>query len=127
MPLKDALMKLNRTTKQKPEGGNSKNMKTAEEILTPYIETPFRHTKIVEADNALHAMKLYASQFDGDKSKWIPVSEKTPPDYQRVFFFDTRDNQIQIGFFVWSQTPVSYVSHWRELFEIPSAVGAFAH
>jgi len=31
-------------------------MKTKEEILAPYIEVPFRHTKIVEADNALKAM-----------------------------------------------------------------------
>lgn len=39
-------------------------MKTAEEILAKYVETPFRHTKIVDADNALKAMEEYAAQFN---------------------------------------------------------------
>lgn len=38
-------------------------MKTAEEILEKYVETPFRHTKIVEKENALIAMEEYANQF----------------------------------------------------------------
>lgn len=38
-------------------------MKTAEEILEKYVEIPFRHTKIVEKDNALIAMEEYANQF----------------------------------------------------------------
>lgn len=31
-------------------------MKTAEEILQPYIETPFRHMQVVEKYNALIAI-----------------------------------------------------------------------
>lgn len=38
-------------------------MKTAEEILGKYVESPFRHTRIVEKDNALLAMEEYANQF----------------------------------------------------------------
>lgn len=38
-------------------------MKTAREILEPYIERPFRHTEIVEKDAAIKAMEDYASQF----------------------------------------------------------------
>jgi hypothetical protein len=37
-------------------------MKTAEEILAPFVERPFRHTEIIEKDNALKAMESYANQ-----------------------------------------------------------------
>ncbi len=37
-------------------------MKTKEEILKPFVEIPFRHTKIVDYDNALKAMDLYHNQ-----------------------------------------------------------------
>lgn len=43
-------------------------MKTAEEILAPYIETPFRHTNVVEKANAIIAMEEYADQFRDQKS-----------------------------------------------------------
>lgn len=36
--------------------------RTREEILAPYVETPFTHTKIVEKDNALKAMEMFANQ-----------------------------------------------------------------
>lgn len=42
--------------------------KTAQEILKPYIETPFRHTKIVDADDCIKAMEEFASQFKYDFS-----------------------------------------------------------
>jgi len=45
-------------------------MKTKEEILKPYIEVPFRHTQVVEKDNALKAMDEYASQFQQDRTFW---------------------------------------------------------
>lgn len=35
--------------------------KTANEVLKPYVEIPFRHTKIVEMDNAIKAMEKYAT------------------------------------------------------------------
>ena len=46
-------------------------LKTAEEILQPYVETPFRHTKIVDKDNALKAMKLFGEQFDKTKGPLV--------------------------------------------------------
>jgi hypothetical protein len=36
--------------------------RTREEILAPYVETPFTHTKIVEKDNALKAMEIFGNQ-----------------------------------------------------------------
>ena len=96
-----------------------KNMQTAEEILKPYVEIPFRHTQIVEKDNAIEAMEQFADQFR-DGINWIPCKEQTPPDYQRVIYFDSRDNgEIAIGYFVWSQTPVNYVTHWMPLPSTP--------
>lgn len=37
-------------------------MRTKEEILQPYIETPFQHTQVVDKDNALLAMEIYAQE-----------------------------------------------------------------
>jgi len=88
-------------------------MKTAEEILQPYIETPFRHTKVVEKDNALLAMAKFADQFKG--ISWIAVKDQTPPEYEKVLFFDSRDGGMSVGYFAWSQTPVPYVTHWMYL------------
>ena len=50
-------------------------MKTKEEILKPYIEVPFRHTQVIEKDNALKAMDEYASQL---QQEWIPVEVRLP-------------------------------------------------
>ncbi len=36
--------------------------RSKEDILMPYVETPFSHTKIVEKDNALKAMGEYGEQ-----------------------------------------------------------------
>lgn len=44
-------------------------IKTAEEILAPYVERVFRHTRIVEKDNALKAMEEYANQFRNNKKE----------------------------------------------------------
>lgn len=89
-------------------------MKTAEEILQPYVETPFRHTKVVEKDNALLAMAKFADQFKG--VSWIAVKDQTPPEYERVIYWDSRENgNVEVGYFVWSQTPVNYVTHWMYL------------
>jgi len=91
-------------------------MKTKEEILEPYIETPFRHTKVVEKDNALLAMAQFADQFRlPDGMGWIATKTQTPEDYKRVLYFDSRDGNMDVGYFVWSQTPVDYVTHWMEL------------
>lgn len=37
-------------------------MKTAEEILKPYVERIFRHTEVVEKDNAIKAMREFEKQ-----------------------------------------------------------------
>lgn len=93
-------------------------MKSAEEILKPYVETPFRHTQIIEKDNAIKAMGLFADQFRG--IHWIATKDQKPPEYERVIYFDSRDKgSIGIGYFVWSQTPVDYVTHWMFLFSFP--------
>jgi hypothetical protein len=89
------------------------NIRTADEVLKPYIERPFRHTEIIEKDNALLAMKVFADQFRG--IQWIAMSDQKPRDYERVIWFDTRDNAVQIGYFVLSQTTVSYASHWMPI------------
>lgn len=91
-------------------------MKTADEILQPYIETPFRHTKVVEKDNALLAMQRFADQFrlPGGMG-WIAIKDQIPPEYERVIWFDSRDENINIDYFVWSQSPDPYVTHWMAL------------
>lgn len=88
-------------------------MKKPEEILAPFIERPFRHTEVVEKDNAITAMKQYADQFRG--LTWISISDQIPPEYERVLYFNKKDSEIGVGYFVWSQTPVDYVSHWMRL------------
>jgi hypothetical protein len=90
--------------------------RTKEDILKPYVETPFRHTKIVDKDNAIKAMEEYANEVMKTNGKgWISTKEQTPPDYKRVMYFDSRDKNISVGYFVWSQTPVDYVTHWMDL------------
>lgn len=93
-------------------------MKTAEEILKPYVETPFRHTQIVEKDNAIKAMGQFADQFR-EGIIWVSVKDEKPKDYDNVLYFDSRDGNIGVGYFVWSQTPVDYVTHWMPLPSTP--------
>lgn len=92
-------------------------MKTAEEVLQPYVETPFRHARVVEKDNALLAMKKFADQFN--EAKWVAMKDKKPDDYERVLYIDSRDNAINIGYFVWSQSAADYVTYWMKLPEKP--------
>lgn len=97
------------------------SIKTKEEILKPFIETPFRHTRIVEEENALIAMGLYADQFkEAIGVNWIPTKDNPPPDYKNVMYFNSIDGNIQTGYFVWSQTPLNYITHWMELPENPT-------
>lgn len=51
-------------------------MKTAEEILDKYVEKLFRHTEIIEKDNALLAMEEYASQFKSFAQPSEPYPQK---------------------------------------------------
>jgi hypothetical protein len=48
-------------------------------------------------------------------TEWVSVVEQAPEDYEHVVYFDSRDGKVCIGFFVWSQTPVNYVTHWMKL------------
>lgn len=87
-------------------------MKTANEILSPYIERPFRHTEIIDKDNAIIAMEKYLQQYIYPQG-WISIKDQIPPDYQRVIYWDNRNKgNVEVGYFVWSQTPVEYVTHW---------------
>ena len=92
-------------------------MKTKEEVLKPYVERILRHTEIVDKDNALLAMEKYANEVMLSREKgWIPIKEEIPEDYKRVIYFDSRERgSIEIGYFVWSQSPCEYVTHWMEL------------
>ena len=49
------------------------------------------------------------------EKEWISTKEQTPPDYERVLYFDSRDKTQHVGFFVWNETPVEYVTHWMTL------------
>lgn len=88
-------------------------MKTAEEILSPYVESLFRHTRIVEKDNALLAMERFADQFKG--MNWIATNSTPPPEYEQVLYFNSSIGEISVGYFVWSQSPAPHVTHWMFL------------
>jgi len=91
-------------------------MKSKEEILKPFIETPFRHCQVVEKDNALIAMEQYGNEIADSLGRgWISMNDEKPKDYQRVIWFDSRDNTIHVDYFVLSQTPVPYATHWQHL------------
>lgn len=52
--------------------------------------------------------------------EWISVKDSLPKDYERVIWFDLREGDIEIGYFVPSQTKMpNYVSHWMPLPEPP--------
>lgn len=55
------------------------------------------------------------SKEDKGGNGWISVEDRFPPDYERVLFLDSRDNNINLGYFVWSQTPDSHITHWQKL------------
>jgi len=56
------------------------------------------------------------------KEKWMPIKEQKPTDYERVIYWDSRGKgNVEIGYFVWSQTPIEYVTHWMKLPTPPSA------
>lgn len=96
-------------------------MKTAEEVLKPYVEKIMRHTEVVEKDNAITAMNRFADQFRlPDVMHWVAMSERQPEDYKRVLWFDSRDGNVQVGYFV-KETQVPYATHWMELPQPPCA------
>lgn len=74
-------------------------MKSAEEILKPYVETPFRHTQVVEKDNALLAMQKYADQFrvTSDAGNSAPLTEEFVE--QLGFRFIERVDEPERGFY----------------------------
>lgn len=89
------------------------HMKSTEEFLKPYIETPFKDIQVVEKLNAQIAMQQYADQFRG--LEWTSIKDEKPIDYERVLYFDSKSGSVGIGYFVWSQSPVDYVTHWMKL------------
>lgn len=60
-------------------------MKTKEEILKPFVEIPFRHARIVDEDNALIAMELYAKQF---MPQPLALSDSYNPESPRMHYLD---------------------------------------
>jgi hypothetical protein len=57
----------------------------------------------------------YLSPINEAQGKWISIKDQTPPEYERVLWIDKRDGFINLDYFVWSQTPVDYVTHWMKL------------
>jgi hypothetical protein len=53
------------------------------------------------------------------ETNWIDMNISQPPDYEIVLWFDRRDGFINLGYFVWSQTPVEYATHWMPLPKTP--------
>lgn len=51
---------------ERMHSGISADIKTAEEILEPYLEKPFTHTVIVSKENAIKAMNKFGDQFKKD-------------------------------------------------------------
>jgi hypothetical protein len=41
-------------------------MRSKEDILKPFVETPFRHAEVVDKDNALKAMEMFAKEVTKD-------------------------------------------------------------
>lgn len=62
-------------------------IKTKEEILKRYIETPFRHTQIVDKDNALLAMEEYVMPFKLE-------NEELKKEVERLKDFEFRYNSL---------------------------------
>lgn len=53
-------------------------------------------------------------------TEWISFNERLPKDYQRVIWFDKRGGDIEIGYFVPSQSKIpEYATHWKPLPEPP--------
>lgn len=46
-------------------------MKTANDILHPYVETPFRHTSVISKENAFKAMNEFAKEESISFLDWL--------------------------------------------------------
>lgn len=66
-------------------------------------------------------MNRFADQFRlPDVMHWVAMSEQQPEDYKRVLWYDSRDGNVQVGYFV-KETQVPYATHWMELPQPPCA------
>jgi len=70
-------------------------MKSQEEILAPYVERVFRHSKVVDKDNAIKAINEYHDQFSNNQVKTIEeVKEKTERLMKSWQHLDRQDQHI---------------------------------
>jgi hypothetical protein len=71
-------------------------MKSKEDILKPFIEIPFRHAQIVDKDNALKAMEIFADEVNKDlkhykdttKGLWATDRPDLIPEELKHLFFE---------------------------------------
>jgi hypothetical protein len=87
-------------------------MKTAEEILNPYVEKLFRHTQVVEKDNALLAMEEYANQFENYKIGIDPFKSSMDDEFNKL-----RKLLLSIDskHFTWNDARVGVLDQLHEL------------
>lgn len=58
------------------------------------------------------ANKMYYEQ----QSAWVSVEDKKPSDFEKIIYFDKKDGNINVGFFVWSNPDITYtITHWQQL------------
>ena len=84
---------------------NQLSVKTATHIVNAIEE----RDELVKANSVL-----------GDVMHWVAMSKRQPEDYKRVLWFDSRDGNVQVGYFV-KETQVPYATHWMELPQPPCA------
>lgn len=76
------------------ENINVKEYKTAEEILKPYVERLFRHTEVVEKENALLAMHKFANQ--PKSAQAMSDQDKKQLEYEIRHIFESGENELRI-------------------------------
>jgi hypothetical protein len=76
------------------EGNKTAGNKTAEEILKPYVERPFRHAEIVEKENALLAMHKFANQ--PKSAQAMSDQDKKQLEYEIRHIFESGENELRI-------------------------------
>lgn len=94
-------------------------MKTPEEILAHYVEQVFRHTKVVDKDNAIKAINQFHDQF----SIWNETKKLKPKENSSVWAF--YKGKVEVAFY-WDfcgkkvfhcNEEIIKPSHWQYIIE----------